>query len=363
MPSPPPDATGARRRPLIVTADPDLLDDLLRLAVAAGVEVDLAVDPVAARRWYGDAPLVLIGLDQAEACGRSSLARRARVVVVGASPGPAPWAGAQRAGAEHVALLPEAEPWLVERLAASARRPARGPGHIIAVLSGRGGAGGSVLSVGLALAGARSARSTLLIDADPLGGGLDLILGWEGIDGLRWPELAEARGHIDTPALVRALPGQGDLSLLSWDRGEPLPLPASAMTAALDAGIRGRDLVVVDLPRCLTPAASVALAAADRAIIVAPAELRATAAASRVIRRAAEHCPEIGVIVRLPAPGRLRADEIAEALGVPLAGTLAPEPNLAAALERGRPPGARGPLARLCQSLIADPARPLREAA
>jgi hypothetical protein len=37
------------RLPLVVTADEDLLDHLLRLAAAAGTEVDVAADPAAAR--------------------------------------------------------------------------------------------------------------------------------------------------------------------------------------------------------------------------------------------------------------------------------------------------------------------------
>jgi hypothetical protein len=46
---------------------------------------------------------------------------------------------------------------------------------------------------------------------------------------------------------------------------------------------------------------------------------------------------------------------VAEALGLPLAGTLRPEPGLPVALERGEAPGTgRGPLARLCQRLLAD---------
>ncbi|HKT05991.1 MAG TPA: hypothetical protein VJT31_41320, partial [Rugosimonospora sp.] len=56
------------RRPLIVTADAELLDDLLRVAARVGVLVDVAPDPAAARRWYPRAPLVLIGIDAAPGC-------------------------------------------------------------------------------------------------------------------------------------------------------------------------------------------------------------------------------------------------------------------------------------------------------
>jgi hypothetical protein len=69
---------------------------------------------------------------------------------------------------------------------------------------------------------------------------------------------------------------------------------------------------------------------------------------------AATHTSALTVVVRGPAPGRLKAREIARALGLPLTGTLRPEPELARALERGQPPAGtgKGPLAVLCQRIL-----------
>jgi hypothetical protein len=50
-------------RPLVVTADPLLLDDLLRVCAAAGVEPEVAADVGAARRSWPSASLVLVGTD------------------------------------------------------------------------------------------------------------------------------------------------------------------------------------------------------------------------------------------------------------------------------------------------------------
>ncbi|MFB9237012.1 septum site-determining protein Ssd [Plantactinospora siamensis] len=346
-----------RRLPLVVTADGPLLDELLRLAAAAGTEVEVAPDPAAARVRWSRAPLVLIGADQAESCLRARLPHRSPLVLVGRSgqvdPG---WEVAELVGAEHVAILPAAEPWVVDRFAETVPAAgAAGPGRVIASIGGRGGAGASVLAGGLAITAARRGLRTLLVDADPLGGGLDLVLGWEEIEGLRWPALREADGRVDPPALVRALPGRGDLVMLSWDRGDPVHLPAEAMAAALDAGRRGRDVTIVDLPRQLDDAAVIALQAADLGLLVVPAELRATAAAARVARAAAAHCPQLSVVVRGPAPGGLRAREVARSLDLPLAGTLRPEPGLRRGLERGEAPASsgHGPLATLCQRIVA----------
>ncbi|MGN9916050.1 septum site-determining protein Ssd [Micromonospora palomenae] len=341
-----------------MTSDGDLLDELLRLAAAGGTEVELAADPAAARARWLPAPLVLVGRDQAQACLRARLPRRPRTVLVGRTGVLDPaWDVAELLGAEHVATLPAAEPWLVDRFTeCGSDRPFGGPARTVAVLGGRGGAGASVFAGALAVTAARARLRTLLVDADPLGGGLDLVLGWEELDGLRWPALTDADGRVDAPALVRALPSRGDLVVLSWDRGDLLALPAQAMAATVDAARRGRDFVVVDVPRQLDDAAVVALQSADQAYLVVPAELRATAAAARVVAAAAPHCAALGVIVRGPAPGRLKATEVARALGLPLAGTLRPEPALCRGLERGEAPAGagRGPLAALCRRIVTE---------
>jgi secretion/DNA translocation related CpaE-like protein len=399
-----------RAHPLFVTADPDLLDDLLRLAAAAGVTADVAPDPAAARRSFPQAVRVYIGADMAEPCARAGLPQRPGVVVVirdGAAvdraeaadsadgrsgfdgrsgsgrPPDAEWEIVQRLGAEHVAVLPAAEPWLIEQLAASgatgaldAVRPTASlaaassidapaaassidapvVGRVVAVLGGRGGAGASVLAGGLAVTAARRGLRTLLVDADPLGGGVDLVLGWESLDGLRWPALSQASGEVPAPALVEALPGHSELVILSWDRGEPMTVPPEAMLAALDAGRRGRDLTIVDLPRRLDESAMLALRAADQVYLVVPAELRACAAAARVAAVAGPHCAALSVVVRQPGPAGLAVKEVMAALRLPYAGTIRSEPRLRTAWERGEPPAAsgHGSLATLCRKLLDD---------
>lgn len=202
----------------------------------------------------------------------------------------------------------------------------------------------------------RSGLATMLVDADPLGGGLDLLLGGEGAPGVRWPDLADSRGRVARDALTDALPVVADLTVLSWDRHGPTAIPPEAMRSVLDAGARGRDLVVVDLPRSCDPAAEVVLAAAGLVLVIVPAEVRAAAAAACVATAVRARCPDVRLIVRGPAPAGLDASVVAAAVGLPLAGVLRPEPGLALALERGEPPARRGtgPLARLCRQVVAD---------
>ena len=176
------------------------------------------------------------------------------------------------------------------------------------------------------------------------------------LDGLRWPALSQASGEVPAPALVEALPGRSDLVILSWDRGEPMTVPPEAMLAALDAGRRGRDLTVVDLPRRLDESAMLALRAADQVYLVVPAELRACAAAARVAAVAGPHCAALSVVVRQPGPAGLAVKEVIAALRLPYAGTIRSEPRLRTAWERGEPPAAsgHGSLATLCGKLLDD---------
>jgi secretion/DNA translocation related CpaE-like protein len=341
-------------RPLVVTADPDLLDDVLRLAAAAGVDVDVASDPIAARHSWSRAPLVLVGDDLSVVLARAGVRRRDDVVLVGSDLDDATiWQRACGVAAEHVALLPDAEPWLIARLADAV--DGGGPrGLTIGVVGGRGGGGASTLAAALAVTAMRSGRRAMLIDADTYGGGADLLFGGEHAAGLRWPDLSTASGRIGGQELRDSLPCIGELAVLSCDRGDPLELPASAMSSVLAAAARVCDVVVVDLPRRFDDATQVALAGSDLVLLVVPAEVRAAAAAARIAAELTQVCDDVRLVVRGPAPGGLDARDIASALGLPLAGRLKAEPELAASLERGEVPAGRGygPLAAFCRSLL-----------
>ena len=346
-------------RPLLLTEDPALLDSLLRLVAAAGAEAVVLQSTAAARAQWSSAPLVLVGDDLAPAVAAARLPRRPGVVLVGRDLDDAGvWRRAVDIGADHVVLLPDGEAWLIDRFAEASEGGARG--SLVAVVGGRGGAGATVTATALAVTALRRGHRTLLVDGDPLGGGIDLVLGGEASDGLRWPELVGARGRLTADSLYEALPQVEELTVLSWGRADGADVPGEAMATLLDAGLRGSDLVVVDLPRYLVEASRVALELADVALLVVPAELRAAAAAARVLAVLRDHCQDVRLLVRGPAPSGLDADTVADVLGIPLAGQIRPEPGLAAALERGDPPGRRqrGPLGTFCNAFLEDVVRP-----
>ncbi|WKX71749.1 septum site-determining protein Ssd [Streptomyces sp. XD-27] len=341
-------AEGHQPRPLIVTEDEELLDDLLRLCAAAGAEAEVAHGAPTRRGSWEGAPLILVGDDSARRLrGR---ARRTGVLLIGRDlDDHGIWQRGVEVGADHVLFLPDAETWLVDRIADVAE--GAGPQAVtIGVIGGRGGAGASTLACALAVTAARTGRRTMLIDGDPLGGGLDVLLGGERAQGLRWPAFAESRGRVAGSALEEALPELHSLRLLSWDRGDSVIIAPDAMRSVLAAARRRGGVVVVDLPRRVDESVAEALAQVDLGLLVVPAEVRAVAAAHRVASTVGMVLRDLRAVVRGPFSPGLDDEEVARLLRLPLAGELPQEPGLVADLDDGSPPGGspRGPLARFC---------------
>jgi secretion/DNA translocation related CpaE-like protein len=308
--------------------------DLDRVAAAAGVRVVHASDasPVSRKSWAAAAAVVL-DARAAASCGQWALPRRDHVTVLTvAEPETTTWAAAVDVGAEHVLRLPEQEADLVGALAEAAEssRDDGSRGHAVAVIGGCGGAGASLLAVALA----HAAAEALLVDLDPWGGGLDLLLGGETAPGLRWPDLALQGGRLNWSAVRDALPRHRGVSVLSGTR-HGYELDAGPVQAVVDAGRRGAVSVICDLPRRLTDATQAALNAADLVVVVSRCDVRACAATGALAPVLTSINPNIGLVVRGPSPTGLRSAEVAEIAGLPLLAAIRAQPNLTEQVDRG----------------------------
>ncbi|KAA0924060.1 MULTISPECIES: septum site-determining protein Ssd [unclassified Rhodococcus (in: high G+C Gram-positive bacteria)] len=317
-----------------------LREDVYRIAAAADCVVEeqnLLVGIGSARSMWDRPGTILVDFESAETALASGFSRRSGVILVtDAQPTLDDWRTATSLGAEHVIFLPQDEDALVRILGEPASVPS-GDGGVIAVVGARGGAGASTFAAALGLRSSRSDRRALLVEGDRYGSGLDLLLGWENAPGLRWSGLVVEGGRVSGDALHGALPSRGGLSVLALGRSEDrgVGLSAVAVAAVVDAGRAAGDLVVCDAPRHPSDVSDALYAAADLVVLVLPAELRAVTSAEAVAAQVVNRNANVGIVVRGPAPGGLRADDIAVALGLPLLTSMRAEPGLAERLERG----------------------------
>jgi secretion/DNA translocation related CpaE-like protein len=191
---------------VVVTADLELLDHVLAVAAAAGVEPQVVADAGSLRSVWATAATVVVGVDQAQQLASMVLPRRPDVFVVGEEASHDEVCTWSLPLGAAVVLLPSGANRLTTALV-DATGQGHGDGRVIAVVGGCGGAGASTSAAALAFVGAQRGLRTILVDADPIGGGIDLLVGAERVPGWRWPRLGTARGHLGN--LAGQLPGGG----------------------------------------------------------------------------------------------------------------------------------------------------------
>jgi len=325
---------------LALVTEPLLRDELDRVGAAVGVRVIHLGAATPSRKAWAAAAAVVLDEAAASSCAAARLPRRTHVIVLtAAEPTAASWQAAVAVGAQRVLTLPADGNELVAELAEAADALPDGGcrGEAIAVIGARGGAGASLLATALA----QRAGDALLVDLDAWGGGIDLLAGTENAAGLRWCDLTARSGRLTWPALRDALPRQRGVSVLSAARRshdadaahEVVEVSAGTVDAVVDAARRGGITVVCDLPRTLTDPVETALSAADLVVVVSPCDVRSCAAGAVIAPRLRAANPNVGLVVRGPAPGGLRAIEVAEIIGLPLLAATRAEPRLAERLE------------------------------
>ena len=366
------------RRPLLVSSSLPLIDDVVRLASSAALEVHVASDLASAARHWLEAPLVLIGSDVSSTSEIPG--KRARVVVVHAdgdidSHDTARqrdmWRFAVEVGAEHVVELPEGERWLMESFRECAEGPVR-DGRVTAILGGTGGVGTSTLTVNVAMTAIKRGSRSLVVDADPWGGGLDLLFGAEEKTGARWSDLRHVSGHLPSGHLDAALPRIGDVSILSCSRNDDASAtPASnaidptTMASVLAAGKRSHDHVFVDCSRCSDDFLTSVLAASHSAVLVVGDHVRAAAAAARRYAWLRGKISPLAV-VQANSPRGIARDDIEHALGTELTAVIPHVPSMTSRADEGELPALPRAYANACDRILdvvmADARSPRRAA-
>ena len=332
--------------PLVATSDDHLLDVALRWCAAVGCTPEVAADVASARRSWRSAPVVVVGDDLAPQLARAELPRRDHVLMLAGSRDGA-WPLAVALGAVDVVTHDDE----VRALhALTLALDGRGEACLVSVVGGCGGAGASTLAACLALAGSEAGLRSLVLDADPIGGGLDLLLGTEDRDGLRWQDLGATDGPVGAASLAAVLPRTGDLAVLSWGREGTEDVP-QAVGGVLTAAIRGFDLVVADVPRHLGAAGAELVGRSVLTVLVVPEDIRAIAASRRVLDRLRPHTSSFAVVAVARANG-LGRESVSDALALPVVARLRHDRHLRPAVDLGHGPGESRTFRRASDQLI-----------
>ncbi|MDX3005657.1 CpaE-like family protein [Kribbella solani] len=337
---------------LMATTNDDLLEDLLRLTAAASVTPLVEPDLLGLRRSWHTCNLVVVGSDLAEPLARVQPAHRPGVVVVGSAfDGDELYRRAFDVGADVVCRLPDDEALLAGKISDALDGSTR-TAVTLAFVGGCGGAGATTLAAAVAVLGSRRGFRTMLIDGDPLGGGIELALGIENTPGDRWPKLLNASGRISAAALRSALPSVDDLAVLSWDQSDVTVLPPETMTSVIGAAQRSNDLVVLDLPRRPDPTAEEGFIRATATLLVVPCDVRSTAAAKRLSGPLRAVAADLRLVAR-QSRQTLSAADVATHLSLPLATKLGTDRALPLAMDQGHfTPHPRSPLTQAASTLL-----------
>lgn len=227
------------------------------------------------------------------------------------------------------------------------------PGPCIAVVGAGAAAGASTLATALAVVAARAGWTSVAIDVDPWGGGLDVLFDAAADEGLRWSQLAGGRGALPGAALLSRLPQHEDgAHVLSCDG--PESIPAERLHEVIAACRRVADVVVLDLPRDLSGAASIALGQATDLVVVTSPQQRVLLTADHLVGCAREMEPGLPVsLVWRDTTVRL-AKQLARISDLPLLGVLAEDRRIDQRQSMPEVPGcdARSPVCELAASIL-----------
>lgn len=183
---------------------------------------------------------------------------------------------------------------------------------IVSVCSLKGGVGKTSVTLGLASAALHQEVNTLVIDLDPQG---DTTLGLLG-EPAATVDIAEVLSSPRTETIDRSIlptpwstgaashldmiPGSSRSSVM--DSPAPSAKDARRLHEALDKRTHQYDLVLIDCPPSLNGLTQMALAASDRALVVAEPGFFAVTAADRALKLATE-MHEAGTAPRLQPLG------------------------------------------------------------
>lgn len=214
-------------------------------------------------------------------------------------------------------------------------------GTAIVVTSGKGGTGKTTLTAGISSCLAAIGRRVLCIDMDIGLRNLDISLGMSDRVLMDFSDVVEGRCSLERGAAAH--PVIEGLYLLT----APMHLPAgrispAQMTAFLDQARQSFDYILIDSPAGIGSGFQLAVAGADRAVVVTTNDPSALRDAQRAVAELGKTLPAIHLVMNRIQPKMMKRlhttiDDAMDTAGLPLLGVVPEDVQVSLALGVGEP--------------------------
>ena len=211
-------------------------------------------------------------------------------------------------------------------------------GTAVMITSGKGGTGKTSITAGVASCLAALGKRVLCVDLDIGLRNLDLVLGMSDRAVMDFSDVMAYRCALLSAAVEQ--PEIKGLSLLTAPL-TPDGLDVQRFCEVVDEAKECFDYVLMDSPAGLGTGFQLALAAADRAIVVSSVDPAALRDAQRSVAELKD-LPQIHLVMNQVQPKLMRRlrtsiDNAMDAAGLPLLGVVPQDPNVTMAAAEGTP--------------------------
>ena len=234
-------------------------------------------------------------------------------------------------------------------------------GICVAMVSGKGGVGKTVLTAGIGAALARAGKRTVCVDCSAGLRALDLAMGLTGQTMADFTDVA-AQHRTLGEALIQH-PEQPGLYLIHAPaQFPPEPVTAEQMRRLTDSICSRFDFCLLDVPSGLDNGFTVSVNGADRLVIVTGADPMSLRNAQRTVMEAGRfpagsvHILPNRIYRRLLSHLRVTVDDMMDTAGAPLLGLIPEDHAVPRSLQLGLPVTMAFPLsgaARACRNVAA----------
>jgi secretion/DNA translocation related CpaE-like protein len=238
------------------------------------------------------------------------------------------WQLALQLDAEHVEVLPSQTDWLIEHLVP----PADTRAHVVSVTPVVGGAGASTMACALAAQYSAQGMKVCLIDADLGAGGLDVVMGCEQAEGMRWADFAGLEGTVSGTELYDSVIISGGIHLVAPKRGQ-FDIELNQIIALIETVATACDVVLIDTPRLADRITRPLNEVSDDVLLVIPTTVQASSLVTS--HKEALSQTRCGLVARQVPGSGLTALGIAQAVDIPLRASVPTDTRIVEQVEQG----------------------------